>query len=115
MKMHNLYKGTLESYLFQLLQQNGRMYGYEISKHIKGLTNGKFVLPESKLYPTLHKLEAEGLLETEIEQVGSRLRKYYKLTTKGQKESKLCLDNLREYVAHLENLINLKPGISHAY
>lgn len=115
MKMNDLYKGTLESYIFQLLQMNGRMYGYEISKKIKELTTGKLALPESKLYPTLHKLEADGLLETEMEQVDSRLRKYYKLTTKGQKESKNYLDNLREYVAHLESLINLTPAVNHAY
>ncbi len=114
MKVQHLYKGTLESYLFQLLQQNGSMYGYEISKKIKELTDGKLALPESKLYPTLHKLEADGLLDTKMEQVGSRLRKYYKLTSKGRKESKLYLIHLKEYIANLESLINLKPSHGNA-
>ncbi|MEA3446354.1 MAG: PadR family transcriptional regulator [Bacteroidota bacterium] len=115
MKTESLYKGTAESYIFQLLQQNGRMYGYEISKKIKEITNNNLNLPESKLYPTLHKMEANGLLTPEFEQVGSRLRKYYKLTSKGQKTSMEYLEKLREYIAHLEKLINLKPAVNHAY
>ena len=114
MNNKQLYKGTIESYIFQLLELNNRMYGYQISKEIKELTNGQMELPESKLYPTLHKMEAAGLLETEMEQVGSRLRKYYRLTQKGKTESRLSLENLKEYISHLNTLLNLKPATSYA-
>jgi predicted transcriptional regulator len=34
---------------------------------------------------TLHKLEAEGILDVEIEKVDNRMRKYYKLTKQALK------------------------------
>ena len=37
--------------------------------------------------PALHKLEAEGLLDVEVAKVDNRLRKYYKLTEQGEKET----------------------------
>jgi DNA-binding PadR family transcriptional regulator len=39
------------------------------------------------LYPALHKLEAEGILDVEIEKVDNRMRKYYKLTEAGTEET----------------------------
>ena len=106
----NLYKGTLESLIFQLLRVNNRMYGYEISKTIKEQTNDEMIISESKLYPTLHKLEAAGMLEVEIESTGSRLRKYYKLTGKGVKESQNQLESLKQYILSLSNFVELKIG-----
>ncbi len=103
-----LYKGSIESYLFQLLSQNGRMYGYEISKKIKEITDGELVVSESKLYPALHKMEAEGLLEVEVAITGSRLRKYYKLTGKGVKASQNNIEEIRAYINSLSNLLNPK-------
>ncbi|RUA25090.1 MAG: PadR family transcriptional regulator [Bacteroidetes bacterium] len=108
MKNKNLYKGTLESLIFQLLRVNNRMYGYEISKTIKQLTNNEMHISESKLYPTLHKLEADGMLEVEVESTGTRLRKYYKLTEKGVKESQTYLEELKKYIFSLSNFVELK-------
>jgi len=86
------------------------MYGYEISKTIKEQTNDEMIISESKLYPTLHKLEATGMLEVEIESTGSRLRKYYKLTGKGVKESQNQLESLKQYILSLSNFVELKIG-----
>jgi DNA-binding PadR family transcriptional regulator len=110
MNNNKLYKGTIESLVFQLLRTNGRMYGYEISKTIKEQTDDNLLLSESKLYPLLHKLESEGLLEVEVESTGSRLRKYYKLTGKGVKESQIQMKELTDFISSLSNF--LKPQIS---
>ena len=56
MSTKNLYKGTIETFIYQLLQENEKMYGYEISKKIKDITQGNLNISESKLYPALHKL-----------------------------------------------------------
>lgn len=102
---NKLYKGTLENLIFQLLRSNHRMYGYEISKMIKEQTNNTMIISESKLYPTLHKLESEGMLEVEIESTGIRLRKYYKLTGLGIKESENKLDELKEFILSLSGFL----------
>ena len=110
MSDRNLYKGTVENIIFQLLRNNHRMYGYEISKMIKEQTNDVLIVPESKLYPMLHQLESQGMLEVEVESTGSRLRKYYKLTGKGQKEAITKLDELKSFITSLSGLIT--PQIS---
>ena len=69
-----------------LLSETDKMYGYEITRKVKLLTKGELNITEGALYPALHKLEAEGVLEVEVARVDNRLRKYYKLTEKGKEE-----------------------------
>ena len=80
MKNSQLYKGSLNTIIMKLLEENGKMYGYEITQKVKAITLGELNITEGALYPALHKLEAEGLLDVEVEKVDNRLRKYYKLT-----------------------------------
>lgn len=61
------------------------------------------------MYPTLHKLQAEGLLETEVLKVDNRLRKYYKLTQKGNAESAEKLEELRSFIKNVQILLNPNP------
>ena len=51
----------------KLLEEKGRMYGYEITQKVKDITKGELKITEGALYPALHKLEAEGVLEVEVE------------------------------------------------
>ena len=87
MKNSQLYKGSLNTIIMKLLEEQGRMYGYEITQKVKEITKGELNITEGALYPALHKLEAEGLLDVEVEKVDNRLRKYYKLTEKGTTET----------------------------
>jgi DNA-binding PadR family transcriptional regulator len=51
----------------------------------KRITQGELKY-RGPLYPALHKLEAEGILDVEIEKVDNRMRKYYKLTEAGRRK-----------------------------
>ena len=62
-----LIKGTLKTIILKLLRDNPRMYGYEMTQRVKELTGNKIQLTEGALYPTLHALEADGILQTESE------------------------------------------------
>ena len=93
-----LIKGTLKYMVLNLLTENQRMYGYEISQVLDESTSGEIKLTFAALYPVLHKLESEGMVKTETEEVQNRLRKYYTLTGKGQKESKIRKEEIREYL-----------------
>ncbi|GJQ06074.1 PadR family transcriptional regulator [Capnocytophaga cynodegmi] len=108
MKKQNstLYKGSLSTIVMKLLQDNGRMYGYEITQKVKQLTQGEIAITEGALYPTLHKLEAQGLLTPEIEQVDNRIRKYYKITESGIKETEKQVSEIQNFIACLQNIIN---------
>ncbi|POS02931.1 PadR family transcriptional regulator [Flavobacterium croceum] len=108
MKNSQLYKGSLNTILMKLLEENGKMYGYEITQKVKEITKGELKITEGALYPALHKLEAEGVLEVEVVQVDNRLRKYYKLTEKGSAETVNKLAELEEFIKNMQTIVNPK-------
>lgn len=108
MKNSQLYKGSLSTIIMKLLEENGRMYGYEITQKVKLLTQGELNITEGALYPALHKLETEGWLDVEIEKVDNRLRKYYKLTESGQKETVNRLEELEAFIRNMQTLVKPK-------
>ena len=103
-----LYKGSLQTIILKLLAQNDKMYGYEITQKVKELTKGELKITEGALYPALHKLEADGLLDVEVAKVGNRLRKYYKLTEQGTKETANKLAEMQEFLKTMQHLVNPK-------
>lgn len=107
-----LLKGTLQTIILKLLEDNEQMYGYEITQKVKELTAGEMKLTEGALYPALHKLEAEGLLETFNEIVDNRVRKYYRLTEQGGQEVTSKLQEAQVFIEQLQALLNLKPSVS---
>jgi DNA-binding PadR family transcriptional regulator len=108
MKNSQLYKGSLNTIIMKLLEEQGRMYGYEITQKVKEITKGELNITEGALYPALHKLEAEGLLDVEVEKVDNRLRKYYKLTEKGTTETINRLAELEEFIKNMQTIVNPK-------
>jgi PadR family transcriptional regulator, regulatory protein PadR len=101
--MHSpeLLKGTLQTIVLKVLKDNGKMYGYEITQLVKALSDGRIVLTEGALYPTLHRLEADGLLKTEVVNIGKRVRKYYSLTVDGKS---LAKDRVNEFIDFIETM-----------
>lgn len=109
MNNSQLYKGSLNTIILKLLQENGRMYGYEITQKVKAITAGELHITEGALYPALHKLEASGLLDVEIESVDNRTRKYYNLTQKGSCETLNRLSELEDFIRQMQRLMQPKP------
>ena len=108
MKNSQLYKGSLNTIILKLLSENGKMYGYEITQRVKEITKGELNITEGALYPALHKMESEGLLDVEVEKVDGRLRKYYKLTEKGTTETVNLMAELEDFVRNMGHIVNLK-------
>jgi DNA-binding PadR family transcriptional regulator len=103
-----LFKGSLTTIILKLLSEQEKMYGYEITKKVKELSAGSFTLTEGALYPSLHKLEAEGLLTASIQQIDNRQRKYYSITTSGKKEMKVKMSEVTSFINQLQSLLQLK-------
>jgi|GEM_PF-393371 len=106
MYSQELLKGTLQTIILSLLAENERMYGYEITQHVKDKTAGEIQLTEGALYPTLHKLEAEGFLTTEKVSIGKRVRKYYSLTEIGTKQANDKVIEFRKFSETMNDLLN---------
>lgn len=103
-----LIKGTLKTIILKLLKENKRMYGYEITQKVKDLTNNKIQLTEGALYPSLHALEAEGILTTETEFIGKRVRKYYLLSEEGKKRSDEKVNEFADFMNTMKVLLNIE-------
>ncbi len=80
-----LLKGSLGLMLMALLEQ-GPMYGYQIAKHVRDQTDEVIDLKEGSLYPALHRLEKEGMLEAFWQRREDGVdRRYYQLTAEGMR------------------------------
>jgi PadR family transcriptional regulator, regulatory protein PadR len=105
------YKGSLSTIILHLLSTENRMYGYEIAQKVKDLTSGEMLISEGALYPALHKMEDNGLLEAEIEYIGTRVRKYYRLTQRGVAERQNKLEELNSFIKNIQDIFeSLKPS-----
>ena len=112
---NELLKGTLKTIVLNLLADRGRMYGYEITQEVDKLSDGKVLLTWGALYPTLHKLEADGLIVAEEFSIGKRVRKYYKLTPEGDMTSKDKVAEFIEFVNIMKQLLKPQPGMNLNY
>lgn len=101
--------GTLSTIVLALLHENGKMYGYEICQRAKVATSDSISLTEGAIYPTLHKLEKEGLISSSKEVVNGRTRKYYAVNQQAIAAVENQIDLLSQFIAHLQSL--LKPTV----
>ncbi len=81
----NLLKGNLELILLSILEREER-YGLEIVKEAQTRTDGYFDFKEGSLYPALHRLTQQNLLEAEFKYSprGGAPVRYYRITKRGQ-------------------------------
>jgi DNA-binding PadR family transcriptional regulator len=97
MYSRELLKGILKPIILKLLSEEPRMYGYEIVQKVKEKTEGKVLIKEGSLYPTLHSLTIDGFLTTESVMVDNRTRKYYSLTKKGKGFAEPAIQELFDF------------------
>lgn len=109
MQSNEFIKGTIRTIILRLLAQQKQMYGYEITQRVAQLSKDEIKLTYGALYPTLYKLEAEGLLITTTEIVDNRARKYYALTPEGKKLAKVKVSELQRFTEILSAILTDPP------
>jgi len=81
-----LVQGTLEMLILKTLTR-GPMHGYGIAQSIQQVSEEVLRVEEGSLYPALHRLELDGLVESEWGQsANNRRAKYYRLSAHGRKQ-----------------------------
>ncbi len=80
-----LLKGSTHLLVLAVLE-NRDLYGYKIIRELEIRSENAFEMSEGTLYPILHALEKEKLLESYWEEFDGRNRKYYHITKKGKKQ-----------------------------
>lgn len=109
-----LLKGTLDAIILKLLEEHDKMYGYEICQKVKEMSDGKILIKDGSLYPTLHKLLSEGVLSTESVEIGKRTRKYYRLTPNGKTVKEAAMKELQDFLATMQSIVFDQPQTSGA-
>ena len=100
-----LLKGSTTILILSLLERK-TMYGYEMIKEIEIKSGGVFSFKEGTLYPILHSLEGEGLVEAFwSEEEGARKRKYYKITGKGNGQLKEKQEEWKTFRSAVEKVM----------
>jgi transcriptional regulator len=80
-----LKKGSADLLILALVEDRPR-HGYEIGRLIGQRSQGALTYQVASLYPTLYRLEDEGMIEGRwVEKAGQRRRRYYRLTPAGRK------------------------------
>lgn len=88
------------------------VHGYRIARDLDRLSEGYFAMGEGTLYPHLHQLEKDGLIEGYWENVsGGRDRKCYRITEKGKRELARREAELREFQKNVNRVLSLGPEV----
>ena len=78
-------RGHLDLLVLQVLADNP-LHGYAIIDELKRRADDALEVPEGTLYPVLHRLERERLLEASWAEVNGRRRKSYRLAQDGTRQ-----------------------------
>ena len=96
------------------LLRDGPSYGYAISKLVTARSDEAFKIGPSQLYPLLTKLEKQGLVETDWEEIkakssgpddAGRRRKWYRLSAKGQKRLQQRIEAHQRFTSLINGFI----------
>ena len=103
-----LMHGSVEVVILKLLSEHD-MYGYEMIKTVNERSNGYFQWREGSLYPCLHKLESDGLVNSYSREGNGKIRRYYTLTNSGREVAVSRTETTREFCTMLSMLLQPTP------
>lgn len=87
------------------------MHGYKIVKELDAMSESYFRMREGTLYPHLHQMEENGLVESYWEkQSGARERKIYRITSKGKAELSRLQSEWRTFQLNLNKVLEQAAG-----
>jgi PadR family transcriptional regulator PadR len=88
------------------LIDKGFKHGYQLSQEIEKISDSLFSLKYGTMYPILHKLEANGFIQGEWEEGGTkRKRKYYSVTESGRERLAILKDDFKLFFSKLSDIV----------
>lgn len=105
-----LKRGSAELLILSLLEERER-HGYDLARLIDERSSGAISFHVASLYPTLYRMEDNGLIEGRwVEKAGQRRRRYYRLTAAGRKTLARQRGLWAQFVAGLESVTKFRPA-----
>lgn len=110
------FRSDIEALILASLEA-GPKYGLDIARHIKERSAEKLKLGEGQLYPVLHRLQKQGMLEADWEiPEGATPRKVYRLTIEGSKRLAEKRKAWKSFVTSVEGVlgtVGMKAEVDH--
>ena len=95
--------------------KKGDSYGYEIIQRIRELSDGELEWKEGMLYPLLHRLADQGLIEAyQGTSPSGRARRYYRLLPPGRARFEAHREAFAVVAATLARLDHIRKAGAHA-
>jgi PadR family transcriptional regulator PadR len=92
---------------------SGPNYGYAIIKQVRALSGGNINWTDGMLYPVLHRLEKQELIESFWEKSATgRKRKYYRIQDSGQQALKEQQAQWKTVYSAMQKLWEAKPCLT---
>ena len=109
-KIDQIRKGTTTIAILKLLVDEGEpMHGYEIIQRLEARSEGVFRFKEGLIYPTLHRMESDGLLQSKwLGKPGTRRRKMYSVTDKGHRQLDVELEQWDTFRRGMSLLLGMR-------
>lgn len=102
----NFKMGTVELLVLYLLEKQD-LYGYQITSLLEKLSEGKVVVTESTLYPTLYKLlDKKYISDREVSIGKRRVRVYYHLENEGKQRLADLLEDYNEITQGIAKILS---------
>lgn len=93
------------------LLKSSDMYGYQMIEELERRSQNIFTLKAGTLYPILHTLEQQGMIESYDAEVSSaRPRKYYRITKAG---TKLLEEKKTEWTTYTSAVNQVLGGVNY--
>jgi PadR family transcriptional regulator len=107
-------KGAM-AYLVLAVLREGERYGYQVALDLRERSEGTFAPSEGSLYPTLHRLEADGaLLATWRAGERGPRRRWYRITPSGLTTLAALETEWNTFSGAVRRVAAVRPGQSGA-
>ncbi|MEO9174313.1 MAG: helix-turn-helix transcriptional regulator [Gaiellales bacterium] len=100
-------RGHIDTMVLAALR-SGPAHGYALVRELAEQSDGVFELGEGTVYPSLHRLEADGLVESSWTKHAGRRRRVYELTRAG---NAALADRNRDWRAFARGMNALLEGL----
>lgn len=102
---------TIVAILKLLVDEQEPLHGYEIIRRLEARSEGYFSFKEGLIYPSLHRMEQNGLLESQwLGEPGTRRRKVYRVTDRGRRQLEVEMDRWQTFSQQVNQLLGLEAA-----
>jgi PadR family transcriptional regulator, regulatory protein PadR len=107
-----LLQGTLDLLVLRTLAWGSR-HGYAVARWIRETSEDVILVEDRALYLALHRLEENGLIESEWGlSENNRRARYYSLTAKGRKQLQADAAVWVRYAAAIQLVLGAEPALA---